>query len=166
MRGQKSVTFADAKTHGGAGAGQTAAALDRLAHTGQVIYDLAAGVYRWRQVMPMELGEEQIGPESPELVAARGILAKRGVKIDTHESTPAGGLMLGGTSEGKTVAAQLNADGLIKQGRCECTYHFKNGIRKGPCRHILALRDTALGGGESAADTDAWYDRLLQWAAS
>ena len=48
------------------------AVLRRLAFAGQVIHDLPNGVYRFRQVMPMPLGEEQLGPENPELNGARG----------------------------------------------------------------------------------------------
>ena len=53
------------------------AALRRLAFAGQVIHDLPNGVYRFRQVMPMPLGEAQLGPENPELTAARHLLLTR-----------------------------------------------------------------------------------------
>ena len=54
-----------------------AAALNHLAHTGQVIYDLTAGLYRWRQVMPMVVGDAEIGPENAELAASRQIVVPR-----------------------------------------------------------------------------------------
>ena len=57
--------------------GRTAAALRRLAHSGQAICDLSAGVYRWRQIMGQALGEAQIGGDHPELVGARQIIAQR-----------------------------------------------------------------------------------------
>ena len=41
------------------------AALRRLAFAGQVIHDLPHGVYRFRQVMPMALGEAQLGRKTP-----------------------------------------------------------------------------------------------------
>ena len=47
------------------------AALRRLAFAGQVIHDLPNRVYRFRQVMPMVLGDAQLGPENAELSAVR-----------------------------------------------------------------------------------------------
>ncbi len=58
------------------------AALRRLAFAGQVIHDLPHGVYRFRQVMPVPLGEAQLGPENPELVAARHLMLTRDSKLD------------------------------------------------------------------------------------
>ena len=39
----------------------------------------------------------------------------------------------------------LDADGIIKRGKCKCSHHFKGGLRMGPCRHLLAMRAVALG---------------------
>ena len=61
------------------------AGLNKLAVLGQVIHDLAHGVYRWRQVMPVTLSAEVIGPENEETVAARHLVGRR-VQI-THDAT-------------------------------------------------------------------------------
>ena len=54
-----------------------AVGLNRLAMLGQVIHDLPAGLYRWRQIMPVTLSAEMIGPEHPETAAARQLVAGR-----------------------------------------------------------------------------------------
>ena len=54
-----------------------AAALRQLAQTGQLIFDIAHNVFRYRQIMSQPLGEAQLGPEDPELAAARELVAKR-----------------------------------------------------------------------------------------
>lgn len=121
----------------------TAAALDHLAHCGQLIPDLAAGLYRWRQIMPRALGEAELGPENPELVASRAILAKNHVVIDSRVAAPAGGTIFVGRSDSKPVELLIDADGRIKRGRCLCGHFQRAGLRMGPCRHLLALRTLA-----------------------
>ena len=51
------------------------AGLNKLALLGQVIHDLPHGVYRWRQVMPVTLSAEVIGPDNEETVAARELVS-------------------------------------------------------------------------------------------
>ena len=47
---------------------------------GSLIYDIATGCYRYRQIMSQPLGESQLGPEDGELAAAREL-------IDREESS-------------------------------------------------------------------------------
>lgn len=67
-----------------------AAALNHLAHSGQVIYDLAAGLYRWRQIMPVAIGEAEIGPENAELTASRTLVARGQVRCESQQEAPRG----------------------------------------------------------------------------
>jgi len=142
---------------------ECAAALNHLAHAGQVIYDVAAGVYRWRQIMPRALGEAEIGPENAELAASRGLVAK--VKIDSRQEAPRGGTVYTAVIDRMQIEMLLDADGIIKRGKCKCSHHFKGGLRMGPCRHLLALRAVAT---KTAVITDAsaqsWFERLQGWA--
>ena len=63
------------------------------------------------------------------------------------------------------VELLLDADGAIRRGKCLCSHHHKAGIRMGPCRHLLALRQLALRGeGGSDPSTAQWYNRLRRWA--
>ena len=144
-------------------AGECAAALNQLAFSGQVIHDLAAGVFRWRQVMPTPLGEAEIGAESPELVGSRKILRAGRAVVINQDTGPTGLQLVRGNAEGKPVELALDRDGAIKRGKCDCAHHRRAGIRRGPCRHLLALRAVVLGQGQSPdQSTTQWYNRLLR----
>lgn len=138
------------------------AGLNTLALLGQVIHDLAHGVYRWRQVLPVTLSAELIGPENPETVAARSLTGWK-VRI-TGESTDAQGRRQArGIVEGRAEAViTLDADNRIVAGQCKCSYFYTGGLRKGPCRHLQAIRNTLLGPAEQPANLDSWFRRFLK----
>jgi hypothetical protein len=164
MRIQRTMRLGDDGLSSVASAAECAAGLNYLAHAGQVIYDLDAGVYRWRQIMPRALGEAEIGPENAELVASRQIVARGKVRIATNQEAPGGGRAYTGSADEHDVEMLLDRDGIIKRGKCKCSHHFKGGLRMGPCRHLLALRTVALGAGErSAEDLATWFARWQQW---
>lgn len=138
---------------------QLLGALRHLSRAGQVISDLGAGVYRWRQVMPIALGEADFGAEHPELAASRQ------VRIGPITRTPmgAGAAHVSARADGsnKPVEAIIDADGLLKRAVCSCSWHYQYGIKRGPCRHLLALRDSARDPlRPSQSWRDHWYDRL------
>ncbi|MDB5306790.1 MAG: hypothetical protein JWO38_992 [Gemmataceae bacterium] len=136
------------------------AGLNKLALLGQVIHDLPHEVYRWRQVMPVTLSAEVIGPENPETAAARE-LTGRGVRI-THDGVDAKGQRhVVATVEGRSTAElTLDADDRIVGGKCGCSYFYTGGLRKGPCRHLQAIRNTALGLAQPGGTLDSWYKRF------
>lgn len=156
------ATFQDLQMQSGTTASGTAAALNHLAHAGQLIKDLDANVFRWRQVVSQVEGDDAVlfGMESEELTAAKLLLARLKIRIERREVAPNGAQLVAGNAEGKPVEAIVDADGMIRRGACKCSHHFKYGIRKGPCRHLLALRELALRG-ELQGD---WYERLVRWA--
>ncbi len=159
---QRSMSLSDLSLSLKSDSGPLAAAVNQLALRGQVIYDLHADLFRWRQVMPMELSDREISPPHPEVVAARTILARNQLTISSRESGPRGGTILMGKSEGKSCEALVDGDGMVRKGKCQCKWHYRYGIRNGPCRHIQAMRD-ALWMGEQQ-QSDDWYDRRLQWS--
>jgi hypothetical protein len=167
MQDRRTAAFADIDLGCGSQPAQTAAALNHLAHTGQLIHDLPNTVYRWRQIMPMALGETQLGPENEELKASKEILLRKRAKLDSRTEA-AGGFLIIGVAEGKPVEVFLNADGLIKRGKCVCSHHFKFGIRAGPCRHLLAMRTLAMREKESAVENSpaGWYQQLKNITAN
>lgn len=156
----RSAKFADIDAAGARSPGATAAVLNRLAGTGQVIHDLAAGVYRWRQILSRALGEAELGPENEEVVASREILRLGRAALESRVAAPGGGTVYVGKADSKPVELLIDADGRIKRGRCLCGHFRKAGLRMGPCRHLLALRTLALN--PAPADTAArdWYNRL------
>ncbi len=160
LRKKRAATFDEIDAAGSRIPAVTATALNHLAHTGQLIHDLAAGVYRWRQIMPRALGEAELGPESPEVTASRELIMEKRAVLESRVEAPGGGVIFMGTVETKPVELLIDADGRIKRGRCLCGHFQKAGLRMGPCRHLLALRWLAFNQTpEPAAATD-WFSRL------
>lgn len=140
VRDLQKATLADIERATGAPAADIRGALDRLAQTGQVIHDLSERVYRWRQVMPIALGEEQIGPPHPEVTGAHELVAHKQVKMTARLAGPGGTEIVQGRAGKLEIEAVIDADGRIRRGKCLCTHHRKAGLRMGPCRHLLSLR--------------------------
>ncbi len=119
---------------------ELATTLDYLAHAGQVMHDLAAGVYRWRSIMPAAVGEAQIGGRNPELLAAQELVISGATRIARDEALPRNARLLAGKAGNNPCELVLDGDARIKRGKCDCGHHRRSGIRKGPCRHLIALR--------------------------
>jgi hypothetical protein len=159
FRNRPAQKFEQIRQQTGAAAPFVAAGLNRLALLGQLIHDLPTNLYRWRQVMPVALSLEQIGPDSPETVGAREIVARKRVQVTRDERRADGLRILEGQVLNKPVELLLDADGRMLRGKCSCSHHFKGGLRRGPCRHLQALRTTALGGRQPAT-LQNWFDQL------
>ncbi|MFK7788925.1 MAG: metal-binding protein [Phycisphaeraceae bacterium] len=163
LNDSRRASLADLSKHLHMPTGTAAQSLNQLALRGQAIYDLHAGCYRWRQVLPMALSDKELGPPHPERIGAAEILRKQQVRIESQEQGPRGGTILVGKAENQPVEAMIDGDAIIRKGSCKCSYFYKYGIRNGPCRHIQALRDAWRQGADNAASAD-WYDRLSRWA--
>jgi hypothetical protein len=136
------------------------AGLNKLALLGQVIHDLPHGVYRWRQVMPVTLSAEIIGPENEETVAARQMVGWK-IRVLSDTTDAKGQRHCRGIVEGRSESEiTLDADDRIVAGKCGCSYFYTGGLRKGPCRHLQALRNKLIGVGQESANLDAWYKRF------
>lgn len=149
----------------GYGASVTASVLNHLARSGQTIYDIGAGVYRWRQILPMALDDTLMESDDPELAASQVLAAKRRARILSREEAPRDQVLIKGEAEGTTAEVLMDRDGRIRRANCGCKHHRMYGIRRGPCRHILALRTVALHHEQgSLAGTGDWYSRMRKWA--
>ena len=174
-----SRTFEEVRARTGASAPYALAALNRLALMGQVIHDLAAGVYRWRQIMPVALALSEVGPESPETQGGRELAAAGQVTITRDERSPSGLRLLAGIMGSVTeaeamiallqmhgrminapVEAVLDGDGRILRAKCNCSFHRQGGLRRGPCRHLQALRRVALGERPEPRTLESWFAKL------
>ena len=169
LQQSRSLKLGDPALRAVAGEAECAAALNRLAHSGQAIYDLDAGVYRWRQIMPQAVGESQIGPENPEIVAGRDLAARGRARVLSQAEAPAGGKVITGECDQKPVEMLLDADGRIKRAKCTCSHFYRGGLRMGPCRHLLALREVLLRPQTTpqapapASDLKRWYEQWNKW---
>lgn len=166
LRDARSADFLRLASEAHAEPAECAAGLNHLAHAGQMIYDLDARRYRWRQILPQALGEAELGPENPELVASRRILLRRQVRIATRDVLAEGAIVYTGEVEGKPVELMIDADHRIRRGQCGCGHHRRGGLRKGPCQHLLALRQAIYRGDDVVGTSRDWYDRLRRWASN
>ncbi|HEU5076762.1 MAG TPA: SWIM zinc finger family protein [Polyangiaceae bacterium] len=114
-------------------------ALFQLALRGQAIYDYAHRVYRFRQVLPEAIAVD-LARVNPELEAARRALREGNVRLERSEDVGNLRLLLAGMVGGTKCEALVDADGVFKKGQCNCSFFFKNRLRRGPCRHLLALK--------------------------
>jgi hypothetical protein len=157
FRANPGQTLAEVASRAGGPEAQVLAVLNQLAGLGQVIHDLHAGLYRWRSIMPAPLSPERLGPESPETVAAREIARTRSVRVARDEVRPDGGRVLEGTILDRPASLVLDADGRMLRGHCTCSHHHTGGLRKGPCRHLQALRQKADARADAPSSLDAWF---------
>ncbi len=119
------------------------ASLHELAKHGQAVYDFSSDCYRYREVMPFALSEAVLGPDHPELAEGRRIArgtGKAGVKILRDEALPGGRRLFVFKALDTSCEAVVDADGAFKSAKCTCSFFFKNRLRSGPCRHLVALK--------------------------
>jgi hypothetical protein len=138
---------------------ELAATINHLAHSGQMISDLAAGLYRWRQIMPQALGEAEIGPENEELAASRTIAERNRVALEKREVLATGTKFFSGKADSTAVEILLDGEERIKRGKCLCGHFRTYGLRNGPCRHMLALR-MFVAGGVPVNAAGIWEERI------
>jgi hypothetical protein len=122
---------------------QAAGALSAYTQAGRVIFDLNSKVYRLRELSRETLPFEKLRFSNPQEELAAGILEKQEVKFEAKE-LPDGCLQLSGKLKGprKTFNPLLVIDGdeKIKSAHCDCSYYIENKLYKGPCEHMLAIR--------------------------
>ena len=123
----------------GASSDSLLASLHVLAKQGQVIYDHAAEVYRYRPALPVALSEALLGPEPPELAEGKR-LARDAVDILRDEPLTGARRAVVAKVKGTSCEAVLDGDGMIKKASCTCSFFQQNRLRAGPCRHLLAVR--------------------------
>jgi hypothetical protein len=156
FRESSTRTFAEIRARTGAAPAFVAAGLNRLALMGQLIHDLHSGVYRWRQIMPIAPALDVVGPENPETIAAKELVEDGKVHITRDDRRDDGLRVLEGQVPDRPVSLLLDADGRMLRGKCTCSHHFTGGLRKGPCRHLQALRD-ASNRRERPHSLEAWF---------
>ncbi len=139
----RSMTVDRMTTELNVSSGVAVSVMNQLALRGQAIFDLHAGVFRWRQVLPMAVSDQEVGAPHPEIEAAARMMMAGVVKVETQVAAPRGGWILTGKAENQSCEVLIDSDGMVRKGKCRCSWHFKFGVRNGPCRHLQALRNQA-----------------------
>ncbi len=140
LRERARMTFGELSAATGASSDVLLGSLQRLAKQGQCVYDFSAEVFRWRPILPVALGDALLGPDHPELEGARAIWRAGTVKLSRDLAREPGRRVVQGWVDGVDCEAVIDADGVIRKGQCSCSFFFTSRLKKGPCRHLLALR--------------------------
>jgi predicted DNA-binding WGR domain protein len=114
---------------------------------GRLMFDLAAGVYRLRPLTDAPLDFARLEFRSQRERVAHDLLVRRGAVRVVSENRIAGvGLELVGKvtvdEDKREYRPQmvLADEGQVSKAECTCTFFRKQGLKAGPCVHLIALR--------------------------
>ena len=114
---------------------------------GQLMYDLAAGVYRLRPVAAGPLDLARLQYRNVRERVAHDLLTRRGaVRITSENRIAAVGLEVTGQvsvdEDKRDYRPQmvLADEGQVRKVTCTCAPFRKHGLKGGPCVHLIALR--------------------------
>ncbi len=114
---------------------------------GQLMYDLAGDVYRLRPLTGVPLDLERLQYRNKRERVAHDLLARQGaVSIETENRIFGTGLELTGkvevTEDRRDYRPQIliAEEGHVSRAECTCTFFRKQGLKSGPCEHLIALR--------------------------
>jgi predicted nucleic acid-binding Zn finger protein len=137
----------------GAGAPKDAvrAALQLECLRGRVLYDIARGTYRPRELMATPVDESVIRFGSEREARAHRLLGDGGpgageVKVTkVHEVVGEGTRIHGEVVDREAVRSffpvfTLDLEGRVREASCGCPHFRRSGVREGPCEHMMALR--------------------------
>lgn len=136
------LTPAELAEVGGLPPRAAAAALQQLCAQGQAMYDPVTGAYRWRPLFAVPVKLEE--PGDRRLEYARRVIAEKRVKWSGRPETVEDRVRHTATVRGERrerdfrVTLELDADGRVQYADCNCSWHRREKLRKGPCGHILA----------------------------
>ena len=121
-------------------------ALLRESQAGRVVYDLARGVYRARELFGRPLPLDQLRWSNEHEARAHALVVEKKV-LGYRQAAHGRQLRLSGqVQDPQTVrrpTAVLDADDRLVQATCTCGHYLHHKLHYGPCAHILALRMTA-----------------------
>jgi hypothetical protein len=122
-------------------------ALQAGCQQGRLMYDLAHGVFRLRPLVDTPLDLERLQYRSRREKIAHDLLVRRGaVRIVSENRIPGTGLELTGkvdvAEDRREYRPQmlLADEGQVTRAECTCSLFRKQGLKAGPCVHLIALR--------------------------
>lgn len=124
------------------------AALAAYSQHGQVLYDLSKDLWRVRDLcrepIPLEKLRFQNEREEKALNFVRAGLVTVERCVSNASGTEIGGSVLDNAVR-FPVMLMLDGDRRLTAGECHCHFFHQNRLRRGPCEHMLALRQAAKG---------------------
>ncbi|WP_224240451.1 SWIM zinc finger family protein [Hyalangium gracile] len=151
LRSEGPLSFETLVTGAGAPKDAVRAALQLECLRGRILYDVAKGTYRPRELMPTPVDEATIRFGSEREARAHRLLGDGGpgageVKVTkVHEVVGEGTRIHGEVVDREAVrsffpAFTLDLEGRVKEASCGCPHFRRSGVREGPCEHMMALR--------------------------
>ena len=113
---------------------------------GQVLYDLASGLYRIRELSREPLPFAQLRFSSEREAKAEKFVEAKLVKVETRDRTAEGMRIAGSVLDNAVnykTSIVIDDDQRLRDAGCQCFFWQQNRLRKGPCEHMLALRLTS-----------------------
>jgi predicted nucleic acid-binding Zn finger protein len=114
---------------------------------GKLMYDIAGDVVRLRPLTEVPLNLERLEYRNQRERSAHDLLVRRGaVKIVTENRIAGTGLELTGKviveEDKREYRPQLlmGDEGQVLKAECTCPFFRKQGLKGGPCTHLIALR--------------------------
>ncbi len=118
---------------------------------GRVLYDIARGTYRPRELLSTPVDEAVIRYGNEREERAHRLLGDGGpgageVKLTkVHEVVGVGTRLSGEVVDREAVRSffpgfLLDLEGRVREASCGCPPYRRSGLREGPCEHMIALR--------------------------
>ena len=140
--GLNQFTIADLAQHQDLPLPRATEIVDRLAQQGLLGFDRDRDRYFYRQ-LPFLVGSKH---QPGRLQGSQDLLAKQSVEME-HRERRDGELIANGWVRGESgyyqVALRVDGQGYLREGRCTCPWIERHELRRGPCKHLLALRFAA-----------------------
>jgi hypothetical protein len=122
------------------------AALGSYVQAGRVVFDLAHGVWRLRELSREPLPIEALRYASPQEAQAIELVQAGAIDQIRVNARSDGGMQIDGQCHGGararalTPRLTLDAEQRIIDGQCGCEHFIRHRLMQGPCEHLLALR--------------------------
>ncbi len=118
---------------------------------GRVLYDIARGTYRPRELLSTPVDEAVIRYGNEREERAHRLLGDGGagageVKLTkVHDVVGVGTRLNGEVVDREAVRSffpsfMLDLEGRVREASCGCSHYRRSGLREGPCEHMIALR--------------------------
>jgi hypothetical protein len=151
LRAEGPLSFEALVTGAGAQKDAVRAALQLECLRGRILYDIARGTYRPRELMPTPVDEAVIRFGSEREARAHRLLGDGGpgageVKLTkVHEVVGEGTRIHGEVVDREAVRSffpsfLMDLEGRVREASCGCPHFRRSGVREGPCEHMIALR--------------------------
>lgn len=152
LRTEGPLPFDTLAANAGAPKESVRAALQLECLRGRILFDVARGQYRPRELMPTPVDAavirygNELEARAHRLLGGDGAPGAGEVKLTKVHDVVGEGIRIHGEVVDREALRSffpsftLDLEGRVKDASCGCPHHRRSGLREGPCEHLLALR--------------------------